>query len=163
MLPVGNLNNLYYPMTADIYYASSDQNDFGEFDRVWQKDRTVNCSAIKERPDSKIRPALTTDKFLQYDFRINMRTGEDIQRSSDNNLYPITEILIRNIKDPGGTPVWEEYNNENSSFEIQAAEPMFNELHNLAGYRILLVRSDRQVKIYVWSKNKRQKSIKNVW
>jgi hypothetical protein len=149
MLPVGNLNNLYYPMTADIYYSRSHQNDFGEFEKTWQKDRTVFCSAIKERPDSKIRPALETEKFLQYDFRINMRTNEDIQRGSDDNFYPITDVLIRNIKDPAGNLVWEEYYNENSSFEIQAAEPMFNDLHVLAGYRILLVRSDRQVKIYV--------------
>jgi hypothetical protein len=146
---VGNLDGLYYPMTADIYYATSIQDAFGEFDKKWQKDRTVKCSAIKERPDSKIRPALVTEKFLQYDFRINMRTNENIQLGSDDNIYPITDILIRNIKDPSGTIVWDEYYNDNTSFEIQAAEPMFNELHNLNGYRILLVRSDRQVKIYV--------------
>jgi hypothetical protein len=149
MLPVGNLDNLYYPMTADIYYAQSSQSEFGEFEKTWQKDRTVFCSAIKERPDSKIRPALETEKFLQYDFRINMRTNEDIQRGSDDNFYPITDVLVRNIKDPAGNLVWEEYYNENTSFEIQAAEPMFNEMHILSGYRILLVRSDRQVKIYV--------------
>jgi hypothetical protein len=149
MLPVGNLDNLYYPMTADIYYSKTQQDDFGEFDRTWQKDRTIQCSAIKERPDSKIRPALETDKFLQYDFRINMRTNDNIQKSSTDVLYPITEILVRNLKDPAGNLVWDEYYNENTSFEIQAAEPMFNDLHILAGYRILLVRSDRQVKIYV--------------
>jgi hypothetical protein len=149
MLPVGNLDNLYYPMTADIYYSKTQQDDFGEFDRTWQKDRTIQCSAIKERPDSKIRPALETDKFLQYDFRINMRTNDNIQKSSTDVLYPITEILVRNLKDPAGNLVWDEYYNENTSFEIQAAEPMFNDLHVLAGYRILLVRSDRQVKIYV--------------
>jgi hypothetical protein len=149
VLPVGNLDGLYYPMTADVYYATSSQDAFGEFDKKWQKDRTIKCSAIKERPDSKIRPALVTEKFLQYDFRINMRTNENIQLGSDDNIYPITDILIRNIKDSSGTIVWDEYYNENTSFEIQAAEPMFNELHNLAGYRILMVRSDRQVKIYV--------------
>jgi hypothetical protein len=149
MLPVGNLENLYYPMTADIYYSATHQDEFGEFDRTWQKDRTIYCSAIKERPDSKIRPALETQKFLQYDFRINMRTSENIQKGIDDNIHPITDILIRNIKDPSGELVWDEYYNENTSFEIQAAEPMFNELHNLTGYRILLVRSDRQVKIYV--------------
>jgi hypothetical protein len=149
MMPVGNLDNLYYPMTADIYYARSHQNDFGEFEKTWQKDKTVFCSAIKERPDSKIRPALETEKFLQYDFRINMRTNDNIQKSSNDDYYPITDILIRNIKDPAGNLVWEEYYNENTSFEIQSAEPMFNDLHVLAGYRILLVRSDRQVRIYV--------------
>jgi hypothetical protein len=149
MMPVGNLDNLYYPMTADIYYARSHQNDFGEFEKTWQKDKTVFCSAIKERPDSKIRPALETEKFLQYGFRINMRTNDNIQKSSNDDYYPITDILIRNIKDPAGNLVWEEYYNENTSFEIQSAEPMFNDLHVLAGYRILLVRSDRQVRIYV--------------
>jgi len=78
-----------------------------------------------------------------------MRTNDNIQKSSNDDYYPITDILIRNIKDPAGNLVWEEYYNENTSFEIQSAEPMFNDLHVLAGYRILLVRSDRQVRIYV--------------
>jgi hypothetical protein len=149
MMPVGNLNNMYYPMTADLYYANTKQNEFGEFDKTWYKDRTIICSAIKERPDSKIRPALETQKFIQYDFRINLRTPENIQIASDDKIYPITEILIRNIKDSSGTIVWDELNNENTSFEIQAAEPMFNEFHNVNGFRVLMVRADRQVKIYV--------------
>lgn len=140
---------MYYPMTADLYYATTEQTELGEFNKVWYKDRTVPCSAIKERPDSKIRPALETQKFIQYDFRINMRTPENLQKSSTDEFYPITDILIRNIKDPQGNLVWEEYNNDNSSFEIQSAEPMFNDVHVLSGYRVLLVRSDRQVKIYV--------------
>jgi len=60
MMPVGNLDNLYYPMTADVYYSRSHQNDFGEFEKTWQKDRTVFCSAIKERTYSKIRPDIET-------------------------------------------------------------------------------------------------------
>jgi len=149
MLPVGTLNNMYYPMTADVYYSTTEQTELGEFNKVWYKDRTVACSAIKERPDSKIRPALETQKFIQYDFRINMRTPENIQKATDDKIYTIGNILIRNIKDSAGNMVWDEFNNENTSFEIQAAEPMFNEFHNVEGFRVLLVRSDRQVKINV--------------
>jgi hypothetical protein len=149
MLPIGSLDGLYYPMTADIYYARSEQDEFGEFVRSWQKDRTVNCSAIKERPDSKIRPSLETQKFLQYDFRINMRTNENIQISSSDKIYAITDILVKNIKDSSGNIVWDDSYSENTSFEIQAAEPMFNDFHNVNGFRILLVRSDRQAKTSV--------------
>jgi len=149
MLPPGSLNELYYPMTADVYYSTQKQNDFGEIERSWQKDRTIKCSAIKERPDSKIRPALHSEKFLEYDFRINMRTDSDVQTSSDDIVYPVTEILISNIRDSLGNPVWNEIKNKETNFEIEAIEPMFNELHNLNGYRMLIARSDRQVKTNV--------------
>ena len=47
------INNLFYPMTADIYYATQTQNDFGEITKTWDRDRSVKCSAIKQNPNSR--------------------------------------------------------------------------------------------------------------
>lgn len=145
MLPIGNLNNLYYPMTADIYYTSGTQNSFGEFDSSWSKDRSVNCSVIKENPQSQMRTALESQKFLEYDLRINMRTNENVQKSVDGTYYKPSDILITNIKDPFGTIAWAENSINPTQFEIDIIEPMYDEVHNVAGFRILLRRSDLQV------------------
>lgn len=147
MLPVGNLNSLYYPMTADIYYATNTRNNFGEFEKSWYKDRTVNCSAIKENPASSMRTALMSEKFLEYDVKINMRTNENIQKSVDGTYYKPDDIMIVNIKDPFGSIAWSENSITPTQFEIDIVEPMYDELHGLAGYRILLRRSDLQVHI----------------
>ena len=147
MLPIGNINNLYYPMTADIYYASGTQNSFGEFDQSWYKDRSVNCSVIKENPQSQMRTALESQKFLEYDLRVNMRTNENIQKSIDGTYYNPSQIMITNIKDPFGTISWSENSIRPTQFEIEIIEPMYDEVHNVAGFRILLRRSDLQVNI----------------
>lgn len=147
MLPQGSLNNLFYPMTADIYYASKSQNDFGEMVRSWSFDRSINCSAIKENPQSQMRTQLTADKFVEFDEKVNMRTNENIYKSLDGTHYRPTDILVRNIKDPFGSIAWAESSTRSTNFELDTIEPMYDPLHNVAGYRILLRRSDLQVDV----------------
>ena len=147
MLPQGSLNNLFYPMTADIYYALKTQNALGEFTRSWSKDRTINCSAIKENPQSQMRTQLTSEKFIEYDIKVNMRTNENIYKSLDGTHYRPTDIMISNIKDPFGSIAWSESNTTGTNFEIDTIEPMYDPLHNVAGYRVLLRRSDLQVSL----------------
>ena len=147
MLPQGSLNNLFYPMTADIYYAIKSQNDFGEVTRTWELDRQINCSAIKENPQSQMRTQLTAEKFIEFDEKVNMRTNENIYKSLDGTRYRPTDILVRNIKDPFGSIAWAESDTEPTNFEIDTIEPMYDPVHNVAGYRILLRRSDLQVNL----------------
>lgn len=134
-------------MTADVYYASGTQNNFGEFQKNWYKDRSINCSAIKENPSSSMRTALMSEKFLEYDVKINMRTNENIQKSVDGTYYKPDDIMIVNIKDPFGSIAWSENSINPTQFEIDIIEPMYDEVHNVAGFRILLRRSDLQVDI----------------
>ena len=99
MLPNGNLSDLMYPMTADIYYSTAEQSSFGEMVNTWSFDRVINCSAIKERPDSAIANAISSEKFIEYSYKLDFRTADEILKSSDDISYSITEILITNIKD----------------------------------------------------------------
>jgi hypothetical protein len=144
MLPNGNLSDLMYPMTADVYYSSSEQSDFGEMVNQWLFDKVINCSAIKERPDSAIANAIISEKFIEYNYKLDFRTADEILKSSDDTSYPPTNILITNIKDPSGKVVWFEVLDEPTVFEIGNVEPMFDAFHNFFGYRILLRRADDQ-------------------
>ena len=141
MLPNGNLSDFMYPMTADIYYSTSEQSSFGEMVNTWSFDRVINCSAIKERPDSAIANAISSEKFIEYSYKINFRTADEILKSSDDISYSVTEILITNIKDPSGKVVWFEILDEPTVFEIGNVEPMFDAFHNFFGYRIFLRRA----------------------
>lgn len=131
-------------MTADIYYSVQSQTDLGEVTRSWVKDRTIMCSAIKDRPDSNMYSTVTTQKFIEVDPKVNLRTKEDILLSSAGGSYRLTEVLITNIKDPQGTIIWKEAVNVPTEFEIDNVEPIYNEYHNLDAYRVLLCRSDEQ-------------------
>ena len=144
MFGLGSFDDLYYPMTADIYYSTTSQNDFGEMIKTWNRDRSVICSAIKENPDSRIPKFLETNKNLEYDITINFRTNEDISLSADLTVYKPNDIVISNIKDSSGNLVWKESYETATVFEIYSIEPMFDMFMNTAGYRIYLTRSDSQ-------------------
>ena len=138
------INELFYPMTADIYYATKEQNDFGEIIKTWEKDRSVNCSAIKQNPNSRTPNYVNPSTNLEYDIVINFRTNEDIQISSQDEDYKVTDILITNIKDANGNVIWKEDRNSPTVFEIRAIEPMMDILSNIMGYRIHCVRTETQ-------------------
>ena len=144
MLPAGNLSDMMYPMTADIYYSTNTQNRLGEMVSSWTKDRTVKCSAIKDRPDSSMVNAVISEKFTEYTTKVNFRTDDNILVSSDGTPYPLTDIIIKNIKDPSGHLVWFEYDGEPTKFELGNVEPMYDPMHNFFGYRVLLKRADDQ-------------------
>ena len=92
-----------------------------------------------------MRTQLTTEKFIEFDLKINMRTNENIYKSLDGTHYRPTDILVRNIKDPFGSIAWAETDTEPTNFELDTIEPTFDPVHNVAGYRFLLRRSDLQV------------------
>jgi len=138
------INNLFYPMTADIYYATQTQNDFGEVIKTWTKDRSIKCSGIKQNPNSRTPNYVNPSTNLEYDIVINLRTNEDIQISSNNTSYRVTDILVKNIKDASGNLVWKETQAFGTVFEIRAIEPMLDIYSNIMGYRIHCVRTESQ-------------------
>ncbi len=46
MLPKSNFKDMFYPMTADIYYSENKQDALGVIQKSWVYDRTVKCSII---------------------------------------------------------------------------------------------------------------------
>lgn len=145
MFPKSSFNNMLYPMSADIYYATNSQNAFGEIIKDWYKDKTISCSAIKQNPDSKVPKFLSPDKYIEYDLAVNFRTNVDILEASTGVYYKVTDVLVKDIKDASGSLVWKESLDEGTIFEIRSIEPMLDMFSNLNGFRIYLVRADNQV------------------
>ena len=135
---------MFYPMTADVYYSTQTQNSMGEIVKTWTKDRTISCSAVKRNTDSRIAPMLDSQKFIEYDLMITLRTKEDLLQSSDSTIYYVTDVLVKNIQDPNGIIVWKESVDDPTVFEIRTIEPMYNMFSGLDGYRASLIRSDKQ-------------------
>jgi hypothetical protein len=138
------MNDLLYPMSADIYYSEQSQNDIGEVTKSWKKDRSIKCSAIKNNPTSRTPDYVNVSINLEYDLIVRFRTNEDIQISSDDQSYRITDILITNICDKFGNVMWKEDRENATIFEIRSIEPMIDISGLIIGYRIHSVRSDNQ-------------------
>lgn len=141
--------NLFYPMTADVYYSTMTQDDLGQMVKSWRFDRTVKCSAIKERAEYNAKNSVSAEKLLAYVVRINFRCPENILMDRAGQLRRPTDALVAKIKDPAGNYVWSETPTTDTTFEIESIEPLFDENHVLGGYRALLSRSQDQERNYV--------------
>jgi hypothetical protein len=151
MLFNSSLDNILYPMTADIYYAVETQSEYGNMTRTWQFDRTVNCSAVTATSGVLDAELKVKDKFFDYNSSLFFRTNEDIRKSSSEKYYPITATAVTNMRDPNGDPVW--INTENlktkaetvkTKYEVKTIIPSFDMFHNIGMYRVFLTRSANQ-------------------
>ena len=69
-------DDIFYPMTADIYYAVETQSEYGNMTRTWQFDRTVNCSAITATSGVLTAELRVKDKFLDFPALNFIREGD---------------------------------------------------------------------------------------
>jgi hypothetical protein len=75
------LDDMLFPMTADIYYATTAQQDYGNVSKTWVFDRTVDCSVISDLSSRGFTGELKTKgtDFI-YDSNAFFRTKEDIRK-----------------------------------------------------------------------------------
>jgi hypothetical protein len=139
-------------MTADLYYGTEVQSEYGQMVRTWKFDRTINCSAVSIVASERVEVELRVkDRSLDYNNNLILRTNEDIRKGSDGKYRPITAVSVTNIKDASGNPTW--INTENlksregttmTKYEIKAVIPSLDMFNNVSMYRIYLSRSSAQ-------------------
>jgi hypothetical protein len=151
-LPSSTLDDILFPMTADVYYATTTQQDYGNVSKTWVFDRTVDCSIISDLSSRGFAGELKTKgtDFI-YDSNAFFRTKQDIRKKSNGVYFPITAIAITNIKDPDGNDVWINGQNLTNSadvvktkYEVKTVVPTFDYNHNLRHFRIFISKSQVQ-------------------
>ena len=148
MLPRSNFKDIFYPMTADIYYSENKQNDLGVLEKSWVYDRTVKCSAISTMSAKTITSEIKSNsREFSYNSDIIFRVGENIQEKKNGTIYPITEILITNIKDPSKKLVFKEKGNIPTQYELKTFVPGYDANHLLEFYRGYMARSAKQKEV----------------
>lgn len=135
-------------MNMDIYYSTEDQDKFGKEVKSWCLDRTVLGYA--EILGAVDKDGLKAGQFFEYMDKLIGRTKEDPRVSLEGLNYPITSILITNIRDAKTsqhfyTESSGEREGESTLYEIMAVEPYVNPWNQIEYYKILFNRSDRQV------------------
>ena len=151
-LPSSTLDDILFPMTAEVYYSQTTQNDYGNIVKSWVFDRTVYCSVISELSNRGFAGELKTKgQDFVYDSNAFFRTKEDLRKKSNGSYMPITAIAITNIKDPAGNDVW--INGQNLSnaagaiktkYEVKTIVPTFNYDHTLRHFRLFISKSQIQ-------------------
>jgi hypothetical protein len=152
ILPSSKLTDLLFPMTAEIYYAQTTQQDYGNISKSWVFDRSVNCSMISDLSNKSFSGELRTKggDFI-YESNAFFRTPEDLRKDSSGTYHPITAIAITNIKDTAGNDVWINGQNLTNSagaiktkYELKTIIPTFDYNHNLRHFRIFISKSQIQ-------------------
>jgi len=152
LLPSSTLDDILFPMTADVYYSSTQQQDYGNISKTWVFDRKVDCSVISELSNRGFIGELTTKgQDLIYDSNAFFRTKEYLRKKTNGSYMPITAISITNIKDPAGNDVWINGQNLSNSagaiktkYEIKTIVPTFNYDHTLRHFRLFISKSQIQ-------------------
>lgn len=152
LLPSSTLDDILFPMTADVYYAESVQLDYGNVVKRWVKDRTVYCSIISDMSRGTLQGEVKTKGTdLIYDSNAFCRVKEDLRKKTNGKYAPIVDIAVTNIKDPSGTPVFINGQNQltsaasiNTKFEVKTIVPTFDYSHNFRYFRVFLSKSQVQ-------------------
>jgi hypothetical protein len=134
-------------MDMDIYYSTEDQDKFGKEVKSWCLDRTVRGYA--EILGAVDKDGLKAGQFFEYLDKLIGRTKEDPRVSLEGLNYPITSILITNIKDAKSGQLFYKESTDSSHekptvYELMAVEPYVNPWNQIEYYKILFNRSDRQ-------------------
>jgi hypothetical protein len=147
MIPNNCLTDTLYPMTADIYYSTETQDEYGTMNSVWNFDRTIKCSAVQVN-SKNVASNLDPDILMKYNDYLYMRTTSDIRVSSNSTKYPITLILVTNISNSNGLSYWNEQvgarEGEPTLFEVRTVSPSIDPFQDINHYMIYLARSQDQ-------------------
>jgi hypothetical protein len=147
MLPTSGFKDMLYPMSADIFYSENKQDALGVIQKSWVFDRTIKCSIISQMSGGAKTIAgeiKSNSSTFSYNSELLIRTGQDVQEKKNGTIYPITEILITNIKDSAGKLAWREKGSIPTQYELKTFIISFNPSHEIEFYRGFLSRSTKQ-------------------
>ena len=145
-MPICETPDFMYPMLADIYYPIVEQGSYGAIKKQWVLDRTVACSisgiSAKLREEVKPNVNITQDKSLQG------RVKTDIRVSENGTNFAITNVIVTNIRDSSGNPIYNETSGVRSGkstiYEISALEPWAGAFGSVEYFKLILRRSENQ-------------------
>lgn len=138
--------DLYFPMTAEIYYPIISQGTYGEVKKEWVFDRkvAVNIMPFSKRGTGEITPAV----FLQYKDMLIGRTKNDLRITSNNNSEALTNILITNILSSSGEIIYKETAGPRSGrgtiYELASYDPHYAPYGEIDYYSFTIRRSENQ-------------------
>ena len=140
------VTDFMYPMKADVYYASIEQNQYGQPNKTWIRDRTIICnvSGYGRVDKEDIKPAV----FLQYQNELVARSKADLRVSSFLKNNAITNILITNLRDSQDNPIYRETAGPRSGrstiYEIATLEPFVGPFGSVEYYQMVFRRTENQ-------------------
>lgn len=144
------LDNIFFPYTIDIYYATHTQDAWGTMNSTWTFNRTVPCLAINTYEHKTLTsPMLLEDKFELWHDSYQIHTNQNILHDeATDTWYTPQQTLLTNLSVEAESKYWRGMGNENGGtpvkFEIRGVIPVLDPFGNLFNYKILAFISNDQ-------------------
>ena len=150
-------SSLFFQMDCDIYYAIDKEDQYGKLEKQWFFDMIEPCSFYTLGDQSNnnnftfVGGTDSMDEFYKLETMLYGRFQTDPRKSSDGKYYPLSHILVTNIR--GSTCNTEtffiethdgDYDAKPTIFEIKTCQPFVGPFNTVEYYKIQLERSDTQ-------------------
>lgn len=135
-----------YPLLADVYYPIVEQGAYGNVSKQWILDKTIACSFSSGGAANKeeVKPNVNITK----DVVLIGRTRKDVRFSRQENRNAITNVILTNIRDSSGNPVYLETSGpragKSTIFEIASQDPTVGPFGSVEYYKLVIRRSENQ-------------------
>jgi hypothetical protein len=141
------ISDFTFPLLADIYYPIVTQGDLGEVKKQWLIDKTIACSL--SYAGLKAKQEVTPNPIITHSSVLYGRTKNDIRISERQEATSITNIVLTNLRDSSGTPIYTETAGIRAGkptiFEIATSEPFVGPFGEIEYYKLVVRRSENQV------------------
>lgn len=145
-MPVCETTDFIYPMTMEIFYPIVEQAAYGNVKKQWIHDRTAACSISSA--GSAFAEEVKPNVNITKDVVLLGRAKTDVRFSSRSEGNAMTNIVVSNIKDKFGEPLYVETSGPRSGkstiFELATIEPFAGPFGNVEYFKIVLRRSENQ-------------------
>lgn len=135
-----------FPMRAEVYYPDVEQSAYGNVTKTWKLDRQFACNFAPAGTAFKEEVSPNVD--ISQDSLLMGRARQDLRISSLNDPNSVTNIVISNITDNAGNPIYTETSGprkgKSTIFEIATIQPFSNPFGKVEYYKIILRRSENQ-------------------
>ena len=135
-----------FPMRAEVYYPDVEQSAYGNVTKTWKLDRQFACNFAPAGTAFKEEVSPNVD--ISQDSLLMGRARQDLRISSLNDPNSVTNIVISNITDNAGNPIYTETSGprkgKSTIFEIATIQPFSNPFGKIEYYKIILRRSENQ-------------------
>ena len=138
--------NLYYPLTADVYYATQSQNDYGEIEKSWAYDQQIpmHLAMSTNYKDQQLQ----AEQFFFIMDVLNGKSPVDPRISSEGYLNAMTDVLLTNVRDVSNNYIYIETDGvregKSTLFEVAGVLPHNGPFGKVDYYKIVIKRSDAQ-------------------
>jgi hypothetical protein len=134
-------------MTAEVYYSAVEQGQYGNIKKQWSKFKDIKCyfasGNIRNKEEQQVQ-----NVAIVFDTVLTGRVPSDIRFNDINSGIALTNLIITNISDGEGNPIYVETGGvragKSSLFEIVTLSPYSGLFGKTEYYKIIIKRSDNQ-------------------